>query len=81
MDCEPTMVLFIHVCGDLDQGPWPVNLPEFEFPGGGGWRGGGVGGCGESFCSPGSGKLWFLQNDYPVHTLRQCFVDVGERQF
>jgi hypothetical protein len=39
MDCEQTMVLFIHVCGDLDQGPWPVNLPEFEFPGGWGLRG------------------------------------------
>jgi hypothetical protein len=35
MDCEQTMVLFIHVCGDPDRGPWPVNLPEFEFPGGG----------------------------------------------
>jgi hypothetical protein len=73
MDGEQTMVLFIHVCGDLDRGPWPVSLPEFEFAGG-------VGG-GERFCSPGSGKLWFLQNDFPVHTPRHCFVDIQKRQF
>ena len=74
MDCEQTMVLFIHVCGDLDRGPWPVSLPEFEFPAGRGVEE-------ERFCSPGSGKLWFLQNDYPVHTPRHCFVDVEKRQF
>lgn len=34
MDGEHSMVLFIHVCGDLDRGPWPVSLPEFEFPAG-----------------------------------------------
>jgi hypothetical protein len=39
MDCEQTMVLFIHVCSDLDRGPWPVSLPEFLFAGGGGEKG------------------------------------------